>query len=155
MPSSMHNLIVHAYVIILSFMCACCKANLIIKNNNNRDLRTPLFCYVAVAPTCLNVRTSNLVWKLLLHRSNSWSSWMIKNLRDYCMVGVRKYEAFENWGIALDTISSQGAHHLEIISALRRNRVWFTKLRYCLKTTSQTNDKRCSCPARTRTRLEI
>ena len=30
MPSSMHNLIVHAYVIILSFMCACCKANLII-----------------------------------------------------------------------------------------------------------------------------
>ena len=30
MPSSMHNVIVLAHVIILSFMCACCKANLII-----------------------------------------------------------------------------------------------------------------------------
>ena len=28
MPSSMHNVIVLAHVIILSFMCACCKANL-------------------------------------------------------------------------------------------------------------------------------
>ena len=38
MPSSMHNVIVLAHVIILSFMCACCKANLIIINNNNNQI---------------------------------------------------------------------------------------------------------------------